>query len=63
MNYEYQCPHCGIFEVQQKITEEPLANCPQCSNQNRQSPVKRLISASNFILAGSGWSRDNYSGK
>ena len=29
--YEYQCGQCGdTLEVMQKITEEPLKECPQC---------------------------------
>lgn len=38
--YEYQCKKCGVVEVQQKITEEPLKKCPQC----QEEPVTRLIS-------------------
>lgn len=45
--YEYECRSCGHkFEVMQTITEEPLANCPQCDGR-----VDRLISGgSGFIL-------------
>lgn len=27
--YEYECDHCGPFEVEQKITDEPLTSCPR----------------------------------
>lgn len=37
--YEYECKECGTFEVQQKITEEPLKCCPNCGNV-----VKKIIS-------------------
>jgi putative FmdB family regulatory protein len=29
--YEYQCKSCGIIEVLQKPSEEPLTNCPKCN--------------------------------
>ncbi len=37
--YEYKCPKCGVFEVTQRITEEPLTVCPNCG-----AKVKKLIS-------------------
>lgn len=54
--YEYLCQQCGhLFEAVQKITEEPLKNCPNC-----EGPVKRLISSGNFILKGNGWYLTDY---
>jgi putative FmdB family regulatory protein len=48
--YEYQCTKCGqIFETFQRITEEPLRECPHC-----KSPVKRLVSQCSFQLKGAG---------
>jgi putative FmdB family regulatory protein len=59
MLYEYKCDKCDKeFEVEQKITDPVLTNCPTCGND-----VKKLISRSSFVLAGSGWYRDGYSGK
>lgn len=37
--YEYHCNQCGTFEKMQKISEEPLTQCPVCSEK-----VKRIIS-------------------
>ena len=54
--YEYECTKGHRFEVQQRITEEPLQRCQQC-----RSKVQRLISASAFILKGDGWYADGYS--
>ena len=54
--YEYECTKGHTFEVVQRITEEPLKRCKIC-----RSRVQRLISASNFILKGSGWYSDGYS--
>ena len=53
--YEYECTKGHRFEVQQRITEEPLQRCQQC-----RSKVRRLISASAFILKGDGWYADGY---
>lgn len=50
--YEYQCEVCGHrLEAMQKMTEDPLSNCPACG----QSALKKLISAAGFQLKGSGW--------
>lgn len=43
--YEYKCENCGVIEVMQKITDDPLTTCPNC-----QGPVKKLISHSVGIL-------------
>jgi putative FmdB family regulatory protein len=57
MLYEYKCQECSTeFEVDQKISEPPLKECPDCTGK-----VYRLISQSSFILNGSGWYRDGYS--
>jgi putative FmdB family regulatory protein len=55
--YEYKCEQCGYrFEKFQKITDEPLKNCPQCNG-----PVHRLISSgAGVILKGSGFYHNDY---
>lgn len=59
MLYEYKCDKCDKeFEVEQKISDPVLTNCPTCDGS-----VKKLISRSSFVLAGTGWYRDGYSGK
>jgi len=56
--YEYQCGKCGLeFERDQRITDEPVKKCPGC----RSARVKRLISATSFVLKGGGWYSDLYS--
>jgi putative FmdB family regulatory protein len=57
--YEYECKECNkIFEVQQKMADKPLTNCPECNE-----PVKKLVSMSSFQLKGGGWYADGYASK
>ena len=56
--YEYECTNGHEFEVEQRITEEPLKRCKIC-----RAKATRLISATNFILKGSGWFSDGYGNK
>lgn len=54
--YEYECKECEkVFEVQQRISDDPLKTCPEC-----QGSVKKLVSMSSFQLKGSGWYADGY---
>ena len=50
--YEYQCEQCGHrMEALQKISADPLKECPQCEQQS----LKKLVSAASFRLKGGGW--------
>jgi putative FmdB family regulatory protein len=50
--YEYHCQSCGhTLEVLQKISDEPLINCPKCGKNS----LEKIISATQFQLKGSGW--------
>jgi len=54
--YEYECLKCGrVFEIRQRISEPPLAACDVCGGQ-----VRRLLSATPFILKGAGWYVTDY---
>ena len=56
--YEYECKKCNTtFEAMQSISAKPLRNCtaPSCKGK-----VHRLVSASGFILKGSGWYTSDY---
>jgi putative FmdB family regulatory protein len=53
--YEYECTKGHHFEVEQSINDAPLKRCKVC-----RAKVQRLISASHFILKGSGWYADGY---
>lgn len=55
--YEYECKACEkVIEVQQKMADDPLTNCPECSG-----PISKLMSMSSFQLKGGGWYADGYS--
>ena len=60
--YEYQCDECGItFEAIQTISAKPLKTCNGLGcDDNADGKVHRLISASGFILKGSGWYTSEY---
>lgn len=55
--YEYRCDDCGhAFEALQKISEDPLKDCPSCETGS----VSKLISRTSFVLKGGGWYKDHY---
>lgn len=55
--YEYVCEACGrTFDARQKITDQPLGECTLCG----RGPVRRLVSATSFVLKGSGWYKTDY---
>ncbi len=50
--YEYRCTECGHqTEVLQKISDEPLSDCPACG----EPAMKKMVSAAAFRLKGGGW--------
>ena len=56
--YEYECEKCRTtFEAMQAISARPLKNC---NKLNCKGKVHRLVSASGFILKGSGWYTSDY---
>ncbi len=60
--YTYRCETCEeVFEIKQRITEDPLENKPDCEKE--ECSVQRIITNGNFILKGAGWYRDGYSSK
>ncbi len=48
--YLYECEKCGRFEEFQRITDDPLTECPDCKDS-----VKRIIGAPGIIFKGSGF--------
>ena len=59
--YEYQCSECGFqTEVLQKISDEPLKDCPECG----KPAMKKMVTAAAFRLKGGGWYETDFkSGK
>jgi putative FmdB family regulatory protein len=60
--YEYECDKCGaIFEAMQAISAKPLKTCNGLGCDDKDNgKVRRLLSASGFILKGSGWYTSEY---
>ena len=60
--YEYECDKCGVtFEAIQAISAKPLKTCKGLGcNDKDDGKVHRLVSASGFILKGSGWYTSEY---
>ncbi len=57
--YEYECNRCKeVFEIFHKIDEDVKVACPKCLG-----PAKKLISATNFFLKGSGFYVNDYPSK
>lgn len=57
--YEYQCRSCGHeFEAIQKVSDEPLRDCPACG----KSELTKLVSAAGFRLKGGGWYETDFKG-
>ena len=49
--YQYECDTCGVrFERMQRMSEEPLTECPECDGK-----VHRVIQPVGIIFKGSGF--------
>jgi putative FmdB family regulatory protein len=49
--YLYECDSCGVrFEKLQRMSQEPLTDCPECEGQ-----VHRVIQPVGIIFKGSGF--------
>ncbi len=58
--YEYQCSGCHhTFDVVQKMSDEPVKVCPQCSD----AKAVKLVSAAGFQLKGTGWYATDFKNK
>ena len=54
--YDYECPKGHRFEVFQKMTDEPVAACPECGE-----PATRQISGgAGFLFKGEGFYITDY---
>ncbi len=60
--YEYECDKCEVtFEAMQTISAKPLKTCNGLGCDDKDNgKVRRIVSASGFILKGSGWYTSDY---
>lgn len=49
--YTYECDECGVrFDAQQKFSDAPITECPECSGHTHRVPQPVGI-----VFKGSGW--------
>jgi putative FmdB family regulatory protein len=56
--YEYKCENGHVFDVIQKMTDEPLHECQECG-----APAARVLSAPAIHFKGSGFHNTDYGTK
>jgi len=57
--YEYECEQCGVrFERLQRMTDNPLTNCPECNGH-----IHRVMQPVGIIFKGSGFYVTDNKGK
>ncbi len=57
--YEYECSNCKCrFDVRQRFSDEPVANCPKCHSKS-----KRVMVPAPVIFKGSGFYVTDYRSK
>jgi putative FmdB family regulatory protein len=55
--YEYRCAKCAnTIEVLERYDSPGPSMCSKC----KQPTMRRIVSATSFILKGSGWFHDGY---
>jgi putative FmdB family regulatory protein len=53
--YEYKCENGHVFDVMQKMADEPLADCIECG-----APAARVLTAPAVHFKGSGFYNTDY---
>ena len=53
--YEYKCENGHVFDVMQKLSEDPLASCIECG-----APVKKVLHPVSISFKGSGFYSTDY---
>ena len=56
--YEYKCENGHVFDVIQKMTDEPLTECQECG-----APAARVLRAPAIHFKGSGFHNTDYGTK
>jgi putative FmdB family regulatory protein len=54
--YEYECPQGHTFEAFQKMTDEPVAKCPECGKKAR----RKISGGAGFLFKGEGFYITDY---
>ena len=54
--YEYECPKGHAFDVFQKMTDEPVAKCPECGAKAR----RKISGGAGFLFKGEGFYITDY---
>ena len=59
--YVFRCPECGTeTDHRREVSRrDDPARCPKCNSETQRVQVP---SGTGFILKGSGWAKDGYSG-
>jgi putative FmdB family regulatory protein len=55
--YEYKCDNDHVFDVMQKMSEDPLTECVECG-----APVRKVLHPVGISFKGSGFYSTDYSG-
>ena len=56
--YEYKCENGHVFDVMQKMSEDPLTTCVECG-----APVRKVLQPVGISFKGSGFYSTDYSSK
>jgi putative FmdB family regulatory protein len=56
--YEYKCENGHVFDVMQKLAEDPLTTCVECG-----APVRKVLHPVGISFKGSGFYSTDYSKK
>jgi putative FmdB family regulatory protein len=56
--YEYKCENGHVFDVMQKMSDVPLAECVECG-----APVRKVLQPVGISFKGSGFYSTDYSNK
>jgi putative FmdB family regulatory protein len=56
--YEYKCENGHVFDVMQKLSEDPLTTCVECG-----APVRKVLHPVGIAFKGSGFYSTDYSKK
>lgn len=56
--YEYKCENGHLFDVMQKMSEDPLTKCVECG-----APVRKVLHPVSIAFKGSGFYSTDYSKK